>query len=67
MLYNYRYMYNNFRFELNDFLIRKHLKKYDLEGGYYDILIEYPELMETWDNWYMGYLDYMELKKHNGW
>jgi len=43
------------------------MKKHNLEGGYYDILIEYPELMETWDNWYESYLDYMELKKHNGW
>ena len=40
-------MYCNFRYELNDYLIRQQMKKHNLEGGYYDILIEYPELMET--------------------
>jgi len=60
-------MYNNFRHELNDYLIRLHLKKYNIEGGYYDVLMDYNELVDCWDSWYDGYLDYIELKKHNGW
>ena len=55
-------MYNNFHFELNDFLIRQHLKKYNLEGGYYDVLMEYPELLDKWDSWYEGYCDYLEIR-----
>lgn len=60
-------MYNNFHFELQDYLIRRHFKKHKLEGGYYDVLIEYPELLENWESWYEGYLDYMELKRLYNW
>ena len=58
---------SKFHFELNDYLIRRHFKKYDLEGDYYDVLMDYTELLACWDSWYEGYLEYIEMKKHNGW
>lgn len=47
-------MFPNLEFELNDYLIRKHLAKYNYDAGYYDVLMKYHELIDNWDDWVMS-------------
>ena len=50
-------MYAGLNIELNDYLIRKHLAKYNLNGGYYDVLMDYNEMIENWDTYYACVLE----------
>jgi len=56
-------MYAGLNIELNDYLIRKHLAKYNLDGGYYDVLMDYNEMIDDWDNYYACVLEAQEWIK----
>lgn len=56
-------MYAELNIELNDYLIRKHLAKHNLTGGYYDVLIDYNEMLDNWDTYYACVLEAQEWIK----
>lgn len=56
-------LWHPIKFELNDYLIRKHFEQFGMEVGYYDVCIEYKDLMEIWPDWVESYIEACAIMK----